>query len=136
MMMNKERGTPTPGRHRWGGMLVFDGGKGGMLVFQQDLDSSQGVRQSRKGGGNDSMSLEIHKIEKCGPCSLPVPVHIAKMLRRQDGQRYIIDWPAALKIKTFFESMKVVKGDTMSIVNLFKAKYIFEHVLVFANVMY
>ena len=43
---------------------------------------------------------------------------------------------AALKIKTFFESMKVVKGDTMSIVNLFKAKYIFEHVLVFANVMY
>ena len=65
MMMNKERGTPTPGRHRWGGMLVFDGGKGGMLVFQQDLDSSQGVRQSRKGGGNDSMSLEIHKLISC-----------------------------------------------------------------------
>ena len=35
-------------------MLVFDGGGGGgggSLVFQQGLDSSQGVRQSRKGVG-------------------------------------------------------------------------------------
>ena len=54
MMMNKERGrTPTPGRHGWGGggCSYSMEGKGGMLVFQQGLDSSQDVRQSRKGVG-------------------------------------------------------------------------------------
>ena len=51
MKMNKE---PVGRLHLEGGMLVFDGGGGGgggSLVFQQGLDSSQGVRQSRKGVG-------------------------------------------------------------------------------------
>ena len=51
MEMNKE---PVGRLHLEGGMLVFDGGGGGgegSLVFQQGLDSSQGVRQSRKGVG-------------------------------------------------------------------------------------
>ena len=69
MMMNKEKGDATPPHLAdmdvGGGMLVFDGGKGGMLVFQQDLDSSQGVRQSRKGVGTIQCRWKFIKLKSC-----------------------------------------------------------------------
>ena len=58
---------------------------------------------------------------------------IAEKMRSSDVNVTKTRWPERSKL---FESMKVVKRDTMSIVNLFKAKYIFELALVFANVMY
>ena len=66
VMMNKEkRGDANTWQTGMGGNAHIRWRKGGrrgeMLVFQQDLDSSQGVRQSRKGWERFNV-VGIHKI--------------------------------------------------------------------------